>query len=471
MTPEPIHRWLVPHIVEPMAAGLRRPAWTAARRLEQLQWRSRDELDALAGARLRALAMHAAEHVPYYHDLFASAGIDPSTLRNPADLSRLPVTTKAELRPGFPSRTTAAVVPARRWQKMMTSGSSGLPFEFYWDRRAGPLLAGTYHLWLGWAGTAIWHTRVIIASPSYFYNEVVPPHRLRSIIGRLLLGERDVSLSADTVTPDGFRKLVERISAQGPYFIRGYPRAVAGLAAGLAEQGRPLPRNPEVVVTFAETVTPANAEAIRRAFHCRLVNYYSAWELPQMAQTCPDHPELLHVNADRLILRVVRPDGTDAAPGEVGRIVATDLANFVMPFINYSAGDHAVAGGPCPCGRGLPTLAGIEGRVNEVIVTPSGREISGVALGQFLAFVMGIIPYVWEYQAVQVAVDAVSLRVVPTPRFDDAFRLTLERELGRFLGPNMTVTVEPVTEIPLETSGKRLIIKPLAAPTAALAGR
>jgi phenylacetate-coenzyme A ligase PaaK-like adenylate-forming protein len=186
--------------------------------------------------------------------------------------------------------------------------------------------------------------------------------------------------------------------------------------------------------------------------------------VPQIAQTCPDNPEALHVNAERIILRVVRPDGADAAPGEKGRIVVTDLANFVMPFINYFAGDQAVAGGPCPCGRGLPMLGRLEGRDSEVIRTLTGREISGVVLGQFLAFVAGIIPYVWEYQALQTDPATVSLQVVPTSRFDETFRASLEGALREFLGPGMTATIDPVSAIPLEPSGKRLIIKPLLPP-------
>ena len=134
-----------------------------------------------------------------------------------------------------------------------------------------------------------------------------------------------------------------------------------------------------------------------------------------------------------------------------------------MPFINYVTGDRAVAGGPCPCGRGLPTLLQIEGRDSEVVRTRDGREISGVILGQFLAFVAGTIPYVEEYQAVQTAPGGVTLRVVPTSRFTVAFQHALERQLVDFLGPDMSVTVEPVDAIPLEPSGKRMIIKPLAA--------
>jgi hypothetical protein len=110
----------------------------------------------------------------------------------------------------------------------------------------------------------------------------------------------------------------------------------------------------------------------------------------------------------------------------------------------------------------MPTLARVEGRETEMIRTPEGREVSSGALGPLLTFVIGIIPYVWEYQAVQTAPGAVTLLVVPTAQFTPEFRLALARGLSEFLGPNMTITVEPVGAIPVEASGKRLIIKQLS---------
>jgi phenylacetate-CoA ligase len=171
---------------------------------------------------------------------------------------------------------------------------------------------------------------------------------------------------------------------------------------------------------------------------------------------------MLHVN-ERVIARVVGPDGRDVGTGEWGRLVVTDLANFVMPFINYTVGDAAISGGLCPCGRGLPTIARLEGRDTEIIETPDGRVIAAGALGQLLTFVVGIMPYVWEYQAVHAAPTSVRLLVVPTARFSEAFRATVERAVQDFLGPAMRVTVEPVSAIPLEPSGKRLIIRRLPA--------
>ena len=460
MSRDEVYRRVVRGLVAPLAERLGLPVWTTTRGLDDLQWRSAEELENRALSRLRALLDHAAQHVPYYRALLS--GIDPRDITAFSDLCRIPITTKQELRAGFPALTTADNLPTRRRQPMMTSGSTGFPFEFYWDRAMLPVLGGTDRFWLSWSNVDIWHTRLVIASPSYFYERIKPPRRLHALANRLVVGERTESLPADQITTASFRSLVERLSARGAYFIRSYPGSLASLAAALAKDGVELPTYPTAVVALAETLTPANAARFREVFRCPVANHYSAWEVPQIAHSCPVEPDVLHVNSERVIVRIVRRDGSDVAPGEAGRVVVTDLANYVMPFINYSAGDLAVAGSPCRCGRGMPTLARLEGRDTEVIRTLEGRDVSSGALGQLLTFVIGIIPYVWEYQAVHTSPGAVTLRVVPTSRYTTAFQACLARRVEEFLGPGMAVTVEAVHAIPLEESGKRMIIKPLA---------
>jgi phenylacetate-CoA ligase len=455
-----MYRWLVPRVVFPISELLGgRRMWTEVHRLRKLQWWPQGEVEARALERLRSLLVHAAAHVPYYRDLFKQVGIEPKDIRTLSDLSHLPITTKSDLRAGFPARTTAENLPRNRRQKMMTSGSMGLPLEFYWDRAAADALLGAYLFSLEWAGTALWDTRIQIASPAYFYSNVAPSSRLRRLARQIVLGEQTASLPADDLSPMKFHTLVNHVVGRGHYFIRGYPSSTARLAAQLLEENAALPSYPKVVLTFAETLTTANAATIRQALRCEVVNYYSSWEVPQMAQTCPNKPDVLHVNSERVILRVVRSDGTTAPYGESGRVVVTDLANYVMPFINYFIGDCAVTGPPCSCGRGFPTITTLEGRASEVIRTPAGKQFNGVILGQFLAFVIGVIPYIWEYQAVQKAMHEVTLRVVPNVYFTAEFAKTLQVELEAFLGPGVAVAIEPVDRIPLEPSGKRLIIK------------
>jgi phenylacetate-CoA ligase len=189
------------------------------------------------------------------------------------------------------------------------------------------------------------------------------------------------------------------------------------------------------------------------------VNQYSTWEVPHMAQTCPDNPAVLHVNSERVILRVVREDGRLAAPGQRGRVVITSLSNFVMPFISSELGDWAVAGGNCPCGRGFPTVIDLDGRAGEMIRTPSGKTIAPATLTNFLTFHCHIRPHIWEYQAVQISPETVLLKVVPTSRFSAEVARRLKDDLEEFLGPGVTALVETHDSIPREPSGKRLLIK------------
>lgn len=455
-----LHRFTVPHIVFPLAERLGgRRMWSELRRLRAAQWLPPAELEARTVAQLRPLLRDATAHVPYYSDLFGRTGVQPDEIRTLADLARIPITTKADLRAGFPERTTARNLSPGRRQRMMTSGSTGLPFEFYWDRAAQDIRFGAYLFSLEWAGVALWDTRIAILIPSSFATNTRPPSRLRQFARSMVLGEQHLRLPADDLGAPALRVLLARIPRRRRYFLRGYPSAIAWLARQLLAQRPLLERTPHAVITYAESLTAVDAAIIREAFRCPVVNYYTAWDVPHMAQTCPDNLDAMHVVSDRVIVRIVRPDGSDAPPGESGRVVVTDLANYVMPLVNYALGDHAVAGPPCRCGRGFPTLAAVEGRSTEMIRTPQGRQISGVVLGHFLTFEAGVIRYVVEYQAVQTSPERVTLRIVPGERFTPAFAAALTVRLEAFLGPGMAIAVEPVDRILLEPSGKRLIIK------------
>ncbi len=453
---------LVPGAVFPLYERLTgRRLWTEVLHLRELQWHSPEEMAARTFQKLRPLLKQAATNVPFYRDLFQAAGIQPEDLRDTSDLSRLPITTKADLRSGFPERTTAENLPAwRRW-KMTTSGSSGFLFEFYNDRAGTDSWISSYLFFLEWAGAALWKTQIFLSDPSSrTYRAKLPCSPwITPGMRRLLLGERVIHLPGEQVTPALLRDQIRGLSSGGSYFIRGNPSYIAHLAAQLLAEGRDLQAYPRVVITGGETLTAPNAAIIQSAFRCPVVDHYSTWEVPHIAQTCPDNPGMLHVNSERVILRIVRDDGTPAAPGERGRVVITSLTNYVMPFINYELGDWAVASAPCACGRGLPSFATLDGRLGEMIRTPSGKAFATTSLTRFVTHGRQAVPYIWEYQAVQTAPDTVIFRLVPTSLYTAEFARELKSGLEHLLGPDLSVRIETVDRIPTEPSGKRLIIK------------
>jgi phenylacetate-CoA ligase len=69
--------------------------------------------------------------------------------------------------------------------------------------------------------------------------------------------------------------------------------------------------------------------------------------------------------------------GKPVPPGNEGEIVITNLHSYAMPFIRYRQADVGVmAGVPSRCGRGLPLMKIVAGRLGDFIMLPSGKKLS-----------------------------------------------------------------------------------------------
>ncbi|HWH47444.1 MAG TPA: AMP-binding protein, partial [Burkholderiales bacterium] len=80
----------------------------AKNRIEPIEKAGVDELRALQLERLRWTLQHAYDKVPHYRKVFDAAGIRATDLKDLADLSKFPFTTKADLRANYPFGMFAA---------------------------------------------------------------------------------------------------------------------------------------------------------------------------------------------------------------------------------------------------------------------------------------------------------------------------------------------------------------------------
>jgi phenylacetate-CoA ligase len=179
-----------------------------------------------------------------------------------------------------------------------------------------------------------------------------------------------------------------------------------------------------------------------------LVDTYSAQEVGYIALQCPEQPHY-HVQSERILVEILADDGTPCRPGEIGRVVVTDLHNFATPIIRYDLGDQAEVGAPCPCGRGLPVLARIVGRRRGMLAYPDGRTawpVFTVACRDAARF--------REIQLVQDRIDAIRLRVVPEEPLSAADRAALTAALHAALGHPFAVEIEVVDRLSRSPAGK-----------------
>jgi phenylacetate-CoA ligase len=162
------------------------------------------------------------------------------------------------------------------------------------------------------------------------------------------------------------------LQRHAPEYVLTYPNNLMALLRHFSRLGERVPRLREVR-TIGETVTPELRAACRAVWDVPIVDAYSSNELGYLALQCPESG-LYHVMAESVMVEILRADGTPCAPGETGRVVVTSLHNFAMPLLRYELNDYAEAGGPCSCGRGLPTIARILGRSRNMLRLPGGGE-------------------------------------------------------------------------------------------------
>jgi phenylacetate-CoA ligase len=455
-----VRPWLVSRVVLPLADRVTgRRISSRLVRLREHQWWSADQIEADTVARLRRLLDHAGTHVPFYRRLLGEAGIRAGDVRSLADLSRVPVTTKAALRAAGLEQTTADNLPAKRGWSTITSGSSGMPLQFRFDLAAEDTRLATFLLALEWAGVGVWDVEVKIGSPFRDALWRYPPASRLSLLGRrVLLGQRSCRLEVPRPTPEDLQRLVRDAVGRRAWFLRAFPSTLALIGDQLLRTGTELPTYPRAVISRGETLTAGRRATIEGAFRRPAVDHYACNEMGHVAQSCPSGSPGLHALGDRVIVHVVHDEGRPAAPGEQGRVLLTDLENEVMPFINYEVGDLATVGAPCACGRGLPLLAAVDGREYEVIRLAAGNRISALTLDACLnaGCDVGLLR---QYQIVQTAPDRVLLTLVTTPQFTRRDGERLRWGFERLLGPDVTVEVAEVDDIPPEPSGKRLVVK------------
>jgi phenylacetate-CoA ligase len=155
-------------------------------------------------------------------------------------------------------------------------------------------------------------------------------------------------------------------------------------------------------------VLGADARALcREAWDVRIADVYSAEEVGYIGLQCPQH-EHYHLQSESLLVEVLDEHGRPCRPGEVGRVVVTTLQNFAMPLVRYAIGDYASVGEACACGRGLPVLQSIAGRVNSMLVTADGGRywpVFGMRPAQSFVTIR-------QHQFVQKRFDLVEARLV-----------------------------------------------------------
>ena len=424
-----------------------------ARDLLRLEWAPPSEVAADQRRRLSALLTHAARHVPYYREVLSERGVLDE--RGRLDLGRfgqLPLLDKGMIRARFDDLVSDDLA-GRRWSYCSSSGSTGEPLRLIEDERHSDWLRAMPILCDSLIGRRVGERRLFLWGS---WREVVAGRESRRMrLGRRL--RREAWLNTFRMSPRHMAQYVQTMNDFRPEHITAYAESAVDLARFIERTGRQV-HSPKTLATSAGTLEPSMRALLERVFRCAVFNQYGSIEVGGIANECDRH-EGLHVTMPGVIVEILRPDGTAAAPGELGEIVLTSLFDYALPRIRYRIGDvGSWAERACSCGRSWPLLASVAGRISSTFVTADGILVAGEAIN----WAFHLQDWIAQWQAVQETVDHVLVKIVPRTDIADPLarrRLGVEeiaRSIRLALGEGCTVSFEFVDDIEPSPSGKRM---------------
>jgi phenylacetate-CoA ligase len=402
------------------------------------------EIEAFQLRRLRALVRHAWDHVPFYRRRFEAARFAPDQLGSLADLERIPLVDKEELRAAG-TDAIADNVDRRKLIGRFTSGTSGVPFEVLRTRDEVKLLTAIALRRLHQHGIRARDHRVVVKSPEPGMSGGPEPNPIHARLGFNPRRGVDATQSRD--------RIVARLRELRPDVISGWAQTLADTAAVLTDEDRELIR-PRLICPGGETLSVRARALIAAGFRAPILDRYGADEIMQMADECRVGSTWHLIESTGLFEVIGDAAGTRARPGESGEMVVTGLFSWSMPFIRYRIGDRVTAGDrSCPCGARVPTFLRLEGRTMDLFDLPDGRRIHPSTLDlPFLAEV----PWLQKYQFVQQSLDRVTLRLMPLPGSTPpaGAATSIEHELAARHTLPLTVRCEIVPDLMHRTGGK-----------------
>lgn len=413
--------------------------------LAESQWWEPHRMHQWQVAQLRRLLVHAAEHVPYYREIFRHRGFDPARVESVAELGRLPVLSRDVVKHRA-RELTASGAGAPKLFGGHTSGTTGSPITVYYDDQVIAMNYAVMDRQYQWAGCRLERDGDRIAVVRG--NVIVPLTQKKPPFWRYNRDLNQLLLSCFHLSPRNLEAYAKALFEFRPSVVDGYPSSLYVLARMLINSGKRMPM--KAAITSSETLYDFQREAIENAFCCRVFDYYAAAERVIFSVEC-DHHLGHHLCEEYGITEILDDEDQPVGVGCEGYLVGTSLHNRGMPLIRYRTTDRGrLKATRCGCGRPLQLADDVTTKAEDLLRLRDGRLIPP----SVLTHPFKPLDSIEGSQIVQTDLDRLMIRIVPGAAFTDADRHHLLRELKARLGEDMRIDVECVDELPRTSRGK-----------------
>jgi len=290
-----------------------------------------------------------------------------------------------------------------RYWVARTSGSTGHPGLFLWNRAEWAAVIASYARAQEWAGidaSLRRRTRLAVVSCR------IPWHQ-SALVGMSVDSPFIPVRRFDATSP--VDEITAGLNAWQPVNLIAY----ASMGRELADEqlaGR-LRISPRAVMCSSEVLTAESRARIRRAFGVEPFEVYAATEPAGIASECSSHR--MHLYEDLVITEVVDDRNRPVPVGEAGaKVLVTVLFSRTQPLIRYEMSDRiSLSPSPCDCGRTFGLVDAIQGRAEDLLTLPGAAGGTVTIHPNVFHLVLEPLP-IRQWQ-VQQTLDGLTIRIVP----------------------------------------------------------
>jgi len=426
---------------------------------EEIETLPRVGLESIQLRRLQHLVARIYRTVKPYRIKMDAAGVKPEDIQSLGDLSKLPFTTKDDLRNNYPFGLFT--VPMEEVVRVhASSGTTGKPTVVGYTRKDIETWAGIMARALCCAGA----TKEDMVQNAYGYGLFTGG--LGAHYGIERLGATVIPVSGGNS-----KRQINLMKDFKSSVLLSTPSYALNLADAMDSMDiAPSSLSLRVGVFGAEPWSENMREEVEKKLNLKAVDIYGLSEVmgPGVAMECLQTDKGMHIFEDHFLPEIIDPDtGEVVPPGEQGELVFTTLTKEAFPIIRYRTKDISrLIYEQCECGRTLVRMEKVTGRTDDMLII-RGVNVFPSQVEHVLMGIEGVEPH---YQIVverEGNLDSMSVQVeVSEGLFSDEIRVLenltkkIQADVKSLLGVTCKVKlVEPKTIQRSEGKAQRVIDK------------
>ncbi|SET59581.1 phenylacetate-CoA ligase [[Clostridium] polysaccharolyticum] len=359
-------------------------------------------MSALQSARLVKTVNHVYHNVEFYRNKMQKIGLEPGDIKGIEDITKLPYTTKDDLRDNYPFGLFA--VPQSEVVRIhASSGTTGKATIVGYTRRDIEIWSECVARVLTMAGI---HKNDII---QIAYGYGLFTGGLGAHYGAENLGATVVPMSTGNT-----KKLVTMMEDFGVNAIACTPSYLLHIAETLEEMNKIDKIQLKAAICGAEPWTENMRKEIEERLHISAHDIYGLSEImgPGVAADCSYHKGL-HIWEDYFMPEIISPETLQpVAEGELGELAITTLTKEALPLLRYRTKDlTSISYEKCECGRTSARISRFKGRSDDMLIIrgvnvfPSQIESALLEIGETTPHYLMIVDRVNNHDTLEVLVE------------------------------------------------------------------